>query len=339
MARGVAILAMLVENVRVVLHASGGIDGLARPTTIDLLYGWSAVLFALVAGVGITLGSRGAASREDAARLLWRAAWMVPAGVLLGAVQFPGAVILAYFGSWFALAVPLLLLSTRTLWVVAAAGLVLGPAAHVHATVALPALTGADGVSGVVLDLLLTGAYPAASMLWVVATGMALGRCDLRAPRTRRTMVAGGSVVATVAALTATWLGGAVDLGEHALLLSLRGHTDSPAVTVVATGIAVAIVGACLVSSDAARRLTAPVADLGRVALTVYVGHILALTAVAPGQRSVGELTTMTVAYLVVALVGSTVWLRLLPHGPLEALDRAGARRLLDAVARQRTDA
>ncbi|RBY85657.1 hypothetical protein [Blastococcus sp. TF02A-30] len=86
------------------------------------------------------------------------------------------------------------------------------------------------------------------------------------------------------------------------------------------TGVAVAVLGVCLVLADLLPVLTAPFEAVGALALTVYSAHIVliwALWTVDP-LREGGSATWLLFAGT--ALVGAAAWRAARGRGPLERL-------------------
>lgn len=97
------------------------------------------------------------------------------------------------------------------------------------------------------------------------------------------------------------------------------------------TGAALFVLGLCLMGeSFAARRLSALV-TAGRLSLTLYVGHLVALALVVrPGPDSLAGGILTTVVICLVSVAFAWLWTRRLSAGPLERLlrlPRRGARR------------
>ena len=292
-------------------------------------YGKASTLFALVAGIGITLGSRRGSWGGNAAQLLWRATWLAPLGLFLGMLGTPVAVILQYYALWFVLAIPFLRAPTWLVSSVAGTWVLIGPSILVWAQVTHPewyAPRGSGAWLGTLGDVLLTGYYPTVSWLPVVLVGMVVGRLDLADRRVGGALLAVGTATAFVTYNLAAALDRAIDLGRWEPWFSTIGHADTPPEMVAVTGVAVGVVGASLLLADLLHPLLEPVARFGRLALTVYVGHIIYYavardTMVAASHEEVVS-TTVTVA--LVATVFATVWLQVFRRGPLEALDRGG---------------
>ena len=105
-------------------------------------------------------------------------------------------------------------------------------------------------------------------------------------------------------------------------------------------GVATAVVGACVLLGRHLRLLVQPGVALGRLALTVYVGHIVvyALVPTAFFNDTVAGGTETTLWITGVSAVGSMLWLAAFRRGPLEALDRGGYQHLVLPLVRARRD-
>jgi uncharacterized membrane protein YeiB len=329
MARGLAIVGMISVHVAPTLGGEGG--WYAVP------YGRASTLFALVAGVGIVLASRRGTHTTNVSRLLWRAAWLAPLGVLLGALGTPVAVILQYYALWFVLAAPLLRTSTRTLAWITGVGILIGPTILVWSHVAYPGwyAPGRGVWLGELGDVLLTGYYPTVSWIWLVTLGMIVARLDLTDRTIQQLLLVVGSATAVagyaLGAAYQTSLQTRFPLGGWERLVDTMGHADGPLEQVTVAGLTVAVLALCLIIGDVAAPAVAPIIALGRFALTVYVGHILVYAAVPDTLRSAtpaeGVWTTLTIS--VIGAVIAMAWLSVWTRGPLEALDRAGHRWLI----------
>lgn len=187
-ARGVALLGM------VAIHVMPQFNDEYEPTLVwSIAAGTSAALFALLAGVGLSLGSK--AATDSAAQLAGaraalgaRAGFIMALGLLLGLFDIPAFVILAYYGAMFALAIPLLRLKATSLGFASLGFATLGAIFTWLISPALPHLDGIDpSLSTIFSDpgatlgaLLFTGAYPALPWMTFLCAGMALGKMDLR---------------------------------------------------------------------------------------------------------------------------------------------------------------
>lgn len=212
-----------------------------------------------------------------------------------------------------------------------------------------------------VVNFLLTGSYPAITWLPFIFAGLAIGRLDLWDTRVRWRLVALGAglaaaaytlsylavrVVGVDARLAATvdpdtgaafgaegfdqlfveGMGGTVPTTDWAWLLVTAPHSGTPLDVYGAGGVAIALLGLCLIVTDALGRaswLVYPLASVGALALTTYVGHILVIwldeNSMLDGTplSFVSEWLSLTV--LVGALLFATLWrLVVKRRGPLE---------------------
>ena len=275
---------------------------------------------------------------------MWRAVWLAPVGLFLSLLGTPVAVILQYYALWFLLAAPVLRWSTRALATLTGVGLLVGPTVLVWAQVTHPVwyqsvgdnIAGRGAWLGEFGDVLLTGYYPTVSWLWLVYAGMLVGRLDLRSDRVATWLLGGGATVAAATYGVAATLRATVDLGRWQPWLATEGHSDTPLETLAALGVAVAVLGACLLIGRHLRLLAAPGVALGRFALTVYVGHIVVYSfahdAFFNETVAGGVTTTLWISGVSAAI--AMVWLAVLPRGPLEALDRGGHQHIVLPLVR-----
>jgi hypothetical protein len=207
-----------------VLHTGPGLTGAVH----DLAGGRSAALFAVLAGVGLALGSGGAdptVERLHRARraIAVRAAVIGFIGLTLGLVSTPLAIILVYYAALFPVAIPVLGWSPRRLALAAAGWAVVSP-------VLSQALrsTGLDNGPGpnpswldltdpgaLVAHLLINGYYPVLTWVTYLLAGLAVGRLALRAA-TGVWLAGIGAALALAAWLVATICVGLAG-GEQAL--------------------------------------------------------------------------------------------------------------------------
>ena len=130
--------------------------------------------------------------------------------------------------------------------------------------------------------LLFTGIYPAFPTMAFFFVGMWLAKLDLRAKRIAPRLMAAGLAMA-IAGYAIGWntdvhrRGIAFDSTSSWRLLSASGHSQMPAWIVGATGVGLAVIGACLWASRRLPRVVLPLALAGQLALTFYVVHVLLL--------------------------------------------------------------
>lgn len=323
-------------------------DGSASVTGL-LADGRSSALFAVLAGVGIALSTRGLAdARAHAAAgagLLVRGALVGLLGLALVGLEPPVAVILAYYGLLFAVAVPLLRLRAPALAAGAAVMVVAGPVLSHLLRTGLPdgpgPQAGLDALADpgqLLVTLTLTGYYPVLPWTAYLLAGMAVGRLDLRAPRVAGALAAGGVALAVAAALSSGVLGATGNVPQVTgrqygstppttwwWLAVDAPHSGTPFDLAHTTGTALAVIGLALLVP---RMVLWVPAAVGAVPLTLYTGHVVWL-AVQPTD-GVPTLLVHLAAATVVGVVLRLCGLR----GPLESAVSAPGRALRHLAAR-----
>lgn len=251
-----------------------------------LVDGRPSILFAVVAGVALGLvtgGDQPPRRGRGAAhgRLVIRAAVLIVIGLLLWMLPSGIAIVLDAYGVMFLLLVPLLLAPRWLLGAVAAGLLVAGPLARdrvVELTGLGPTGPVATDLPATLVDWLLTGYYPAVPWLPLLLVGLLCARAGLASTRVRVLMVGLGAAASVAGYGAAAALPG----------LDATAHSSTTAELLGAGGLAIAIIGAALLALDGreprsiALLVAAPLTALGRVALTVYVAHVLIIAALAP---------------------------------------------------------
>jgi uncharacterized membrane protein len=209
-ARGVALIGMMAVHV---LSSGPGPTGAVHA----LAGGRSAALFAVLAGVGLALGSGGARPTPDrvhrARRVIpIRAAMIGVIGLTLGMVATPVAIILTYYAVLFLFALPVLGWSARRLAVAAVGWALLSPVVSQLVRAAgwndgpghNPSWLDVTEVGSTVLHLLLNGYYPVLTWVTYLLAGMAVGRLALERPVTAKRLAVTGAALAAAAWLGAT---------------------------------------------------------------------------------------------------------------------------------------
>ena len=340
--------------------------------------GHSSVLFATLAGFSLMLiaGRRepktGLAGRQARARIAIRAVVLLALGTVM-AMEYGGVIILGFYGVYFLLALPLVRLRARTLAIIAAAlALVTPQLAYVlnswvsdSVRQSINAYDPLHRLSEVgVLDLLLTGFYPALTWLPFVISGMALGRLDLSSGAVQRRLAALGAAL-TVAAYGMSLLlagkgalrsmaedgssssGGSgsgampLDSGSVPLdgsfpempassLLTAGPHSGTTFDIIGSVGVATLVIVGATVAMERLprlRRLAKPVIAVGTMSLTAYVGHFLAQSALSvPAGTSTQQSWVPLLMFVLGATVFAVVWSRFFRRGPLEYLLNAATK-------------
>lgn len=326
-------------------------------TTAGHLYGITegraSVLFALLAGVAITLSGKrvlpagkSQTGGEDSdfsplsrlrGKLVFRAALLLPLGLWLQGLDHGAFVILQYYALYFVLAAFVLGASRSFLLRAATMVLIGGPMVYLLlANVApasssgYPAMLG-DPLAKVVRELLITGYYPLVTWAAPLLFGMWLGRVDLRSPIIRRRLWAGGAVVAAGTAIVSNIASSFVSNGATAdprnttllqFLVTNEPHSESFLWMAGALGSACLVLGAALIVADLLPRIMWPLAATGQLALTVYVTHLvgLDLTGGLLNRSEVLSAVITVAVFIALAAVFSVRWRESFKRGPLEEL-------------------
>ena len=372
--RGIALVSMLAANTfEAVLNDAG------KPTLAGMtVTGRAATLFVMVAGISLAFitGGRhpvqGLARRAAAVGIAVRALLIGAIGLALGyIVPAEMGMILPYYGLFFLLAIPLLWLRPRTLACIAGVLVVVGPLILLGASrLGLEPTFGEPPYAtlsapfthpiGFLLQLLVTGLFPAVVYMIYVCAGLAIGRLNLSSTKVAAWLLGGGLVMAVTAWFTSSailfHLGGlqhlhaAADPGRPPAQitnvivwdpdnspvaswwwLAIRAHhTGTPFDALHTLGCAMAVLGAVLLVTKlpVARRLLWPVGVAGTMTLTIYSASALVL---ASGLLSdnLGALYWVEVAG---ALIFAVVWHRFMGQGPLERIVAMASGRARRAV-------
>lgn len=332
-ARAIAVLGMVMTHFgpNPVPESFGG-------DVYGVVLGRASVLFALLAGVGVSLLSRsrlGGGRWRVRGRLVFRGALLLPLGLWLQGLDHGVLVILQYYALYFLLAALVLSLSSRWLFVCSILALTVGPLVYVSVRsiapewfVEDPATLGAP-VGDIAGDLLISGAYPLVTWSAPLLFGMWIGSRNLYSSSTRLWMLFGGLAAAVSAPLASNAL--VAEFGEplvgaprfpenagFANLLSAEAHSQMPLWMLGAIGAATCALGAMLLLADLLPRALWPLVATGQLALSVYVGHLLLLHANEELLRreTVPEAAFTVGAFMLFAVAICVLWRLLLPRGP-----------------------
>ncbi|MEU0248603.1 DUF418 domain-containing protein [Streptomyces sp. NPDC006235] len=350
LARGLAVFGMYAVHV----GPTPGQDGVIG-FLMDLAQGRSSALFAVLAGFAVALitGRRtpktGRAGRQAVTKVVIRAVILLALGTALTMTGTPVVPILAFYGLFFLLVLPLYRLGAKPLAVIAAGWALIGPQLlyvlrPVVGDRSFPTLGQADGI----VSLLFTGGYPALTWVPFVLAGMAVARLDLAATAVRIRLALTGTALA-VTGYGGSWLalhlvpGAAEALRETAGgpgmssassgsegifgatpagMLVASPHSEATLSLVGNTGVAILVITACLAAMDAfprLRGLAGPVIAVGSMSLTAYVCHIVAIWLLDTEEATVPPLYIL-LGFIASVTALATVWSRFCRRGPLEWL-------------------
>ncbi|MGW1951481.1 DUF418 domain-containing protein [Streptomyces sp. NPDC001920] len=372
LARALAVFGMYVVHIGPPLSATSGVASWIR----YIADGHSSVLFATLAGFSLMLlaGRRepktGLAGRQAKARIAIRAVVLLALGTVM-AMEYGGVIILGFYGVYFLLALPLVRLRARTLALIATAFALVTPQLAFVLTSLLSesaqqSINAYDPLRRVgevgVLDLLLTGFYPALTWMSFVIAGMALGRLDLSSGTVQRRLAALGAALTAAAYGMSLLLAGKGALrsmaedgsssgssgsmlpGSGSVPLDGGSFPEMPASSLLAAGphsgttfdiigsvgVAILVIVGATVLMDRLprlRRLAKPVIAVGTMSLTAYVGHFLAQSALStPAGTGTQQSWVPLLMYVLGAIVFAAIWSRFFRRGPLEHLLNAATK-------------
>lgn len=211
-ARGFALIGMIIAHA-----APWPVAATGEPTLLpEIFSGRSAALFALLAGVSLSLITGGSTlhggrrMRRSQVSVTVRAVLLLLFGLVLNYLPPAPDVILPYYAVYFLVGVVFVRMSVRVLAGCAVVCMLVGPVvihlvnqADAVAVLATPTVTDLVLQPGAtILSLFVTGSYPAVTWLAYVAIGVALGRLDLSRVRVQIGMLTWGAVAGLGALLT-----------------------------------------------------------------------------------------------------------------------------------------
>jgi uncharacterized membrane protein YeiB len=301
--------------------------------------GRAAPLFCLLLGVGSgLLIARGTPDST----LVKRGVLLFALGLALWPVFDRVYLILPHYGALLMLMPLLRRLATR--WLLPLAGLAFLVPSVVVALVDGHRLRGAPqpnsyteltNLGGVVEILAWTGGYPLVGWVGFALVGVWVSRQRLADRAVQLRLLIGGALVAATQPLWA-WIhdelavpGEPADARGWAAFFDGSAHSNQTAWYVVASGTAVAVIGACLVVADLTpARWRLPIVRLGQLALTAYIAHlVLGEVAYWDWQDQAKPLLVTEVAIVAAVLVAfaavATLWRVFFARGPLESGLRA----------------
>lgn len=354
-ARGVALLGMMAIHVLPDRDPDG-----TTSTAYTLAYGRAAATFAVLAGVGLALATARvrSAPRPDrdwrgvAAALTVRAAAIGAIGLLLGYLDSGVAVILAYYGLFFVLTIPLLRLGPRTLGGLALAIAILLPIGSFAIRDGLPSPFRSNPTFASLTDpvelltvLTITGYYPVLPWMAYLCAGLAVGMLPLRSTRVAGWLLGGGLLLAVGARLISRLLLNVLDGREQiAATLGLAPdsaalsdeltqgrfgnvptttwwwlavdapHSTTPLDLLHTIGVALAVLGLGLLVARVTHGVLIPLAAAGSMTLTLYTAHVWGLsTGLLPADPY-----TSYLLQVIIVLAFAGLWWFTRSRGPIE---------------------
>lgn len=371
LARALALLGIMFVNITPSVTPSDSMSWLWRIST-----GNSMALFAVLAGVGVAITTRKAGRRRRAGLVTDWASIFTQAVLLFGiglvmATFVPrqlAEVVLPYLAVLLLLALPFVRTPPWLMVILAALVALFVPIWSHIVRQFLPTATASNidfpavftDPTGVLVKLLLTGAYPALAWLAYVLVGMAIGRIGI-SRSSSVVLLAFGIVVAAITAGVSSILmrqmGGLDALGAVAqetmpldeftklLVLGAEGtlpttstwwlaviapRTTTPFDLFFTIGILMFVLGGLVNVGFVLPRFVKPISIFGSMPLTGYTLHLVMMTIPPLQDGWIGYL--IQVAILVVFV---WFWSRFAQHGPLESVVRSsvlGVRSLIGRI-------
>jgi uncharacterized membrane protein YeiB len=331
-ARGLAFAGMLLAHF---VHTRTAADPGWLQGIDNAANGRAAPLFCVLLGVGGGLY----AGRRGRAALARRGLVILTIGVLLWPMVKRVFLILPHYGVLLVVVAACMRLRTRTLLALTAVSWLVP--SMIVALVDDPGLRGGAeprtygalrDVGHLAWQITWSGGYPIVGWIGFALAGLCVSRLRLTDARVLWRLVVGGAVVAATQplfALAFTALDGRRRIPEARGLPAFFdgwAHSNQTAWYLVAAASAVAVIGVCLL---AARRLSlAPLALLGRYALTVYLLHLLVGAHLVWPWKERAEPSLVLqfgVAAVTLAALGlfAYAWSRRFARGPAEFVVRA----------------
>ncbi|GAB2759223.1 heparan-alpha-glucosaminide N-acetyltransferase domain-containing protein [Sinomonas soli] len=209
MARGTALLAMMATHILPTVAQDPDTGAFAATWVGSVLSGRAAALFAVLAGVSLTLGR--VPAERNRLGLALRAAVIAAVGLTLGLARVGVAVILVDYAVLFWCALGVLRLRRQTLGLLAVVWILLAPvAAYLLRPLLLasvpplrlghsPSWPDLSDPVRLVADLAVTGYYPALQWFAYLLVGLWIGRADLTRTATQVWLVLAGAAAAVLA--------------------------------------------------------------------------------------------------------------------------------------------
>lgn len=332
-ARGLALIGMFVAHVAPAVSSPQVAELIAMADERPRL------LFALTAGFGlgfISGGTRPIAERRGVLRrqITVRALILIALGLLIAATLHPLVyIILDVYGVAFLIMLPLLFLPARVALVLGGVLLAIAPGLAAAAQYDPQVVAAGDGEVGLLVDWVLTGAYPVIVWVPVMLIGLGLARLGAARPRVVASYALAGALVAVV-------------MLPLTRLLPDEGDATAPvfAHAVSASALALGNVGVGLVIVAGMVTLTAlavpgvrrvagavlsPVTAMGAMPLSIYTLHLIVISAAKRVEDGyfTDDSWALTIGLVIGSMVFAGCWRRWLGRGPLERLLRAASGR------------
>ncbi|MFC7432804.1 MULTISPECIES: heparan-alpha-glucosaminide N-acetyltransferase domain-containing protein [unclassified Agrococcus] len=340
LARGLAVLGMVAVHTGVIAPE---LRALEPATWSELAWGNASATFAVLAGVAVAIVAGrtripdGVPLLQARMRILVRAALLFVVGGIVVALGTELVVILEAYALLLAMSLPFLRLRWWHLAAIGSGWIALMPTVRLLLEEGIVA---AQLQRSAVVELAVTGFYPALTWFGYALVGMAVGRAPIERWRVRLGILGAGAVAIAIANLLPLAYAPSLDVlrsgqrGEVGLavagMLDPEGHTGSSLDLLGSTGVALVVIALCLLAQRWARFVLLPVAAIGSMSLTAYVAHAVAFLLVDGLSSDPWSWVRLSVGLA----IGCTIWRALLPRGPLEWALSAASRAASDVSIR-----
>lgn len=337
--RAVALIGVVVMNyhgyliIRGAAPGDGWADGLFDPWRGPLATRFAAT-FVLVAGVGVTLLTRGSLGNAERVtemrwRLVRRGAILYVGGLYLDTIW--AGTIIPFYGAMFVIAAALFTLRSR--WIVAVGVLAVAGGAllktwgfwqdEANESTAWLFAPSSNSLQSFPLNVMVNGTHPLLPWLGFFCAGIVLGRV-LDRPGWRTAVGGIGLMLFAVAQLISSTANTSFDD------VVLATTPSSRSVVYVASALGTALVAYAVIDMIAERYTTAvdPLRRAGQMTLTLYLLHIVVFNVavdwinwVAPSDLSTSLL--FAGGFWIAAIALANLWHRRFGRGPAERIYRA----------------
>lgn len=272
-ARALCILGMVIAHFTSTLNPANFVT-----VMLSTVNGRASLAFVFVAGIGVTLLDRAKGPRESGLTLLWRAAILIPMGIVLQEVS-PGPVLILqfyafyYLVGWLGARLPTpALIAVIPIWTIV--GCAVWWQGTPHLSIGYLAMPLGDQL----LTILYSGQYPVITWAPMVLLGVLIGRLDLR-NQTVQLVLAWVAALVIAAVHLFLYTAEPIALAQNGSglpgWLVLEHHSNSITYLVDGYASAVLMVSLCLRYGSRLGKVGEWLAIAGRQALTLYVVHMV----------------------------------------------------------------
>ena len=329
LARFIAFVGMVIVNFKIVMGGTTGSEFLLVAT--GALEGRAAATFVVLAGIGLGLAAQTGEREKTHNTTVRRAIFLLNVG-LLNSLIFP-ADILHYYAFYFFFAALLIPLSSRALLGV----IILLNITFVVMLFTLDYEAGWDwktftyngfwSPEGFIRNLFFNGWHPVFPWLSFVLVGIIISRLDLSKRNVQLGLLLGGLIMA----LSVEAIVGFVrpNSGEYAEVITTSPLPPMPFYIMAGTGVAMVVIGVCLLIEPAMRRfgVLEAIIPAGRQTLTLYIAHIMIGMWIIEvlgmmGNQTIDMAVIASIIFCVSSAIYAYMWRRAFKRGPIEALMR-----------------